>query len=289
MLHLCSSSYADTIYGTTGNAAIDGLTWGMGDLLPDYSSPNVSLQINGLSYYYVMSKNQEDEVVVHVRNRDPINGGYIFEEVDDWTGLPGSSIFKYFTFSEVDASYFGDGEIFVDGNGTITDASVVYLYKMDIDDQIVCATPLSSPECPGYMDALYKYLQSLENLSADDPYYDEWVQVQLEREAEIDEEDSDTMDDPDQREEEEEVEKRLRVDPEVGGLVDTVLQDRVLIELASQPTIIPYYDVTIYGGEYQDTLQLDDTLLPDNASALRNLASDSTHRTMVRSQYDQVQ
>ena len=56
------------------------------------------------------------------------------------------------------------------------------------------------------------------------------------------------------------------------------LQDRVLIELASQPTIIPYYDVTIYGGEYQDTLQLDDTLLPDNASALRNLASDSTHR-----------
>ena len=90
-------SWADSIYGVTNNAAVNGLNWSMTGVLPDSSAPNVSLQVNGLTYYYVMSKNPEDAAKVYVRNADPVNGGYIFEEVDDWTGVPGNSIQKYFT------------------------------------------------------------------------------------------------------------------------------------------------------------------------------------------------
>ena len=60
-------------------------------MLPDYSAPHVSLQINGLTYYYVITKDAESDAQVYVRNEDTVNGGYIFDEVDDWSGLPGNS------------------------------------------------------------------------------------------------------------------------------------------------------------------------------------------------------
>ena len=285
LLGLSQYSYSDTIYGATNNAAENGLTWGMNGVLPDHSSPNVTLQINGLTYYYVMSKDESEDVQVYIRNKDTINGGYIFEEVDDWSGLPGNSIQKYFRFNGTDASQWGDGEITVDGNGTVSDPSVIYLYRMDIgEEEIICTNPLVSPECPGYLDALYKYLESLEDVSVDDPYYDEWVQFQLEQEVERDEE---QVKSEESEESDQDIESIFRVDPEVGGLVDVELQDRILIELASPYAIEPYYEVTIVGGDYPDTLELNDKTLPDNNRALRQLASDAKHYSMVRSQYDE--
>jgi hypothetical protein len=147
----------------------------MPDILPDYSAPNVSLQINGLTYYYVITKDATSDAKVYVRNEDVVNGGYIFEEVDDWSGLPGNSIQKYFRFPGSDAGLWGDGSIDVEGDGTISDASVIYLYRMDIgEEEIICTNPLASPECPGYLDALYKYLAELEDVDVNDPFYDEW-------------------------------------------------------------------------------------------------------------------
>ena len=122
----------------------------------------------------------------------------------------------------------------------------------------------------------------------DDPYYDEWVQFQLEQQTEVEEEQAENENE--EFEEEENLEKSFMVDPNVGGLIDVALQDSILIQLASQPTIESYY-----GVEYQDvleltdTLQLEDTTLPDNNRALRQLASDATHYSMVRSQYDRDQ
>lgn len=262
----------------------------MPDVLPDYSAPHVSLQINGLTYYYVITKDAESDAQVYVRNEDTVNGGYIFEEVDDWSGLPGNSIQKYFRFPGSDAAQWGDGSITVNGDGTINDASVIYLYRMDIgEEDIICTNPLASPECPGYLDALYKYLSSLEDVSVDDPYYDEWVQVQLQREAELEEEQAE-QDDDNQKESEDDLEQRLQVDPEVGGLIDVDLQDRVLYELAAPFAIEPYIVVDYPDVlELTDTLQIEDTTLPDNNRALRQLASDATHYSMVRSQYDREQ
>ena len=287
---VCSPfSWADSVYGVTNNAAANALAWTMGDVLPDHSAPHVSLQINGLTYYYVMSKDPAEDVQVYVRNEDATNGGYIFEEVDDWSGLPGNSIKKYFRFTESDAVNWGDGSITIEGNGTVSDASVIYLYKMDIgEEQIICTTPLSDPTCPGYLDALYKYLASLEDVSVDDPYYDEWVQFQLEQQTEVEEEQAENENE--EFEEEENLEKSFMVDPNVGGLIDVALQDSILIQLASQPTIEPYYEVEYQDVlELTDTLQLEDTTLPDNNRALRQLASDATHYSMVRSQYDRDQ
>jgi hypothetical protein len=119
------SAEADTTYGVTNNAINDGLTWSPVDVLPDFSSPNVSLQVNGVTYYYVMSKDPTSDASVYVRNEDAVNGGYVFEEVDDWSGLPGNSILKNFRFAGIPGEQWGEGSITVDGNGTVSDASVI--------------------------------------------------------------------------------------------------------------------------------------------------------------------
>ena len=125
---------------------------------------------------------------------------------------------------------------------------------MDIgEEDIICTNPLASPECPGYLDALYKYLAGLEDVDVNDPYYDEWVQVQLQQEIELEEEQAEQ--DDENREDDDDLEQRLQVDPEVGGLIDVDLQDRVLYELAAPFAIEPYIVV-----DYPDVLELTDTL-----------------------------
>ena len=82
----------------------------------------------------------------------------------------------------------------------------------------------------------------------------------------------------------------MQVDPEVGGLVDTDLQNQQLYELTASFVIEPY--IAVDYPEilvYEDNLQLEDTTLPDNSRAMRQLASDAKHYSMVRSQYDREQ
>ena len=254
----------------------------MNGVLPDSSSPNVDLVVNGISYYYVMEKETEADVSVYVRNIDPVNGGYVFEEVDDWSGLPSNSIQKYFRFTGTEASRWGDGEISVDGDGVISDPSVVYLYRMDVTEpNIICSNPLLNPQCPGFLEALYKYLSTLDYLSEDDPYYDEWVQIQLERAAELEE--SVIIEEP---EEDDDLETFLFADPEVGGLIDYDQQENVMDQLSAVGVIEPYFEFDIPGNEYKETIQLKDKKIPENNRALRNLANSARYNSMVRSQYE---
>jgi len=246
----------------------------MANVLPNYSAPNVSLQVNGLSYYYLMTKETDEEVSVYIRNVDPINGGYVFEEVDDWSGLPSNSIQKYFRFQGIEADRWGPGEISVEGNGVVSEQSVIYLYRMDIDQQeIICTSPMISPECPGFFDAEDKY---------EDPYNDELVQDQLNRETYDQEEAEDSV-----LQQDDELEKRLKTDPNVGGLINVEAQNYLMTQLSQVYKLDPYYIVEIDGKEYNDTNILEDNNLPDNNRALRQLASDAKHYSMVRSQYDE--
>lgn len=283
------SSYCysnETIYGTTSNAAGAGLSWAMPDVLPDASAPHITLQINGLVYRYTIEKNPEDAALVHVRNEDVIDGGYIYEETDNWSGIPGNTIQKFLTFPNIDSERWGDGEMAVEGNATLRDPSMVYTYRMDIG-QAECINPLSSPECPGYNEALYKYLQSMPEPEVDDPYYDEWVQAQLDIEANLqDEEELQQTEEEKEKEEEEkkEFENSLAATTNAADIMGTQLD---LTSLTfSAPSIDTYYTFNIPGGEYRDTLQLDGGELQDNPRALNNLANDAKHRSMVRSQYD---
>ena len=278
---LPSYSAADTVYGVTNNAVNDGLSWSPVDVLPDFSSPSVSLQVNGVTYYYVMSKDPASDATVYIRNDDAINGGYVFEEVDDWSGLPGNSILKNFRFDGIPGEQWGNGSITVDGDGTVSDASVIYLYRMDIDEtNIICTNPLADPNCPGFLDALYKYLEGLEYVDPEDEFYEYWVEMQEGRQ--IENEKVEIVEN-----EEEDLEKSMQTDPDVGGFIDGFAQQGVLERLANDPLIQPYY-VVDYPEVlvYEDTLQLEDTSLPDNNRALRQLASDAKHYSMVRSQYD---
>ena len=290
-LLLASYSYcfSDTTYGVTQNAAIDGLNWSMKSILPDATSPYVTIQVNGLTYSYTMVKDPTTDSIVYVRTED-VEGGYAFQESDDWSGRPGGNITKVLRLPYIDSARLGNGSIDVDGDGQIVDPSVTYNYKMDIDEQLMlcAASPLADPSCPGFREALAAYLASLSELSPSDPFYDEWVQANLSI--------NDETEEPEQQEQTKEPEENLsNFEKEMGGensigdLVDLEKQARLMAALAQTPKIESYYVINIPGGEYTDALVLEDTTLPDNPRAMRSLASDANHKKMVRSQYDREQ
>ena len=284
LLFLAFSPYSwgqDSIYGVTNNAAQNGLNWSMAGVLPDFSSPNVSLQVNGLTYYYVISKDPSQDAKVYIRNEDPINGGYVFEEVDDWSGLPGNSIQKNFRFSGIPGERWGQGSIEVEGDGTVSDPSMIYSYRMDITpDSIICTNPLSDPSCPGFLDAVYKYVSGIEIMTPDEEFYEYWLSLQESRKVEVEEDNVVILE-----EEDEELELLLRSDPTVGGLIDISRQEDRLKELSNVPLLHPYYNISYQENEYPDKYELEDKKMPDNNRALRQLAGSAKYYSMVRSQY----
>lgn len=285
-----SYCYSDITYGVTNNAANNGLAWGMGTILPDAGSPYVTLQIHGLTYRYKMVKDPDTDATVYVRNEDAVNGGYVFEEKDDWNGIPGGNIQKYFRFPYIDSSRWGDGSIDVEGDGVVEDPSVIYNYRMEVDEQLMRCTlsPLADPTCPGFESALLDYLNNMQDPSPDDPFYDEWVQANMSlNDEEGEQEQQEQVEEPEERLSN--FEKELGGENSIGDLVNTDQQNRILAELAQAPKIESYYILDIPGGEYKDAVLLEDTTLPDNPRAMRNLASDATHRSIVRSQYDREQ
>ena len=82
-LAFCSSySYSEQVFGVTKNAADFGYNWVMSQILPQQAG----LQVNNVFYRYTTIKDEEDEMVVYVQNENAQGDGYIFREVDDWTG-----------------------------------------------------------------------------------------------------------------------------------------------------------------------------------------------------------
>ena len=278
--------YSDTTYGVSPNAAMTGLTWSMNGVLPDYSQPWVEVDVMGLAYRYRMVKDPNTGVTVYVRNEDT-NGGYIFEERDDWNA-EGGVITKYFRFPYIPASRWGQGSIDVDGDGQVQDVVVTYNYRMEInEDLMLCQlTPLEDPSCPGFADALKDLLANMEEMNPDDPFYDEWVQANLSLNEEAERDDDEDVEREEPEEKEANFEKQLGGSNSIDQIIDAGQQDSIMAELAQVPKLDSYYIMQIPGGAYEESLELRDAELPDNRRALSNLSSDSTHRTMVRSQYD---
>ena len=161
-----------------------------------------------------------------------------------------------------------------------------YNYRFD-----PCFIPLADPSCPDYESALYKYLldNNLINNEPDvnDPYYNQWVQFQLELKAEQkEEEDKEKQEAKEEEQEELKMEKALSVAGAAEQIANPTQQLAMMQQLASTGTLDVYYGTTIEGGKYEDTVTLEDSNIEDNTRALRNLAQDTLHRTLVRSQYD---
>jgi hypothetical protein len=151
-----------------------------------------------------------------------------------------------------------------------------------------CFVPLTDPSCPGYLRALYDWLKENgllgDDIDFEDPLFNEFVQKVLNRETEVEEDEEVRRTEED--EEDEEIEK-LNAGASVEALADPAAQAAIMQALSMIPNFENYYAVSIQGGVYEETLVLEDKELPDNRNAMRNLAQDTLHRSMVRSQYEE--
>jgi len=280
---LASPLASEITTGQTGNAAATALQWTMESILP----PQAGLSINGLIYQYTITKDPTTDSWVVIQNENADGNGYILSHTDDWSQLPGGTISKFLTFGDIPTLAMGDGSISVTGDGTLSDVNIGYNFKFDS-----CVVPLSDPTCPGFKDALYKWLldNGLINTSVDinDPYYDQYVQDLLSRKAETSEDGPvDNKDVKEEKEDKDSLEAKLSVTDINMRIAQAAKQNAMLEALRVTPTEFnAYLTASIQGGVYEESVILEDTTLPDNASVMRNLAQDGLHRTMVRSQYD---
>jgi hypothetical protein len=241
------------------------------------------LMVNGVIYQYTTEKEVDADMKVHIQNENASEEGYIFRQTDDWSGLPGSTINRLVRLPNIPGEYFGDGSIDVEGEGAVSDPTVRYSYMLD-----PCFVPLTDPSCPGYLRALYDWLKENgllgDDVEFEDPLFNEFVQKVLNRETEDEEEDE--VRQAEEKEEDEEIEK-LNAGASVEALADPAAQAAIMQALSMIPNFENYYAVSIQGGVYEETLVLEDKELPDNRNAMRNLAQDTLHRSMVRSQYEE--
>ena len=261
-------------YGATGNAASSSLSWGMAGVLPDVTG----IDINGLIYRYTTVKNTEDDMLVHVGNKNANGNGYIFRETDDWSGVPSNTIVKSFNLSNIPATNWGTGSIEVEGKGSVKDAVVIYNYRIDR-----CFDPQSDPTCAGYVKPMpvlpevvvYDALEDdavVETLEADEFQYDEDGNLILSEEEE---------------EEETKIEMGLTASANALTLFKTQGQDDIIMAINQQTNIAMYYNASINGGVYADAAGLADSEILDNKKALRNnLAQQILHEQMVDMQYN---
>ncbi len=249
--------------------------------------PEAGLKVQGIYHKYTITKDTHTDATVSIVNKNTNGVGNIYERHDNWDQLPSNTKLGFDTITPTLGTSFGDGSISVDGDGELSDVIVAYNYMYD-----TCAIPLTDSSCPGYEDSLMKYL--LDNGLIDsepdinDPYYDDWVQFQLDRKTEAKEEEEKEEEEKAKEEEEQELklEKALAVAGAAENIGDTTRQIIMMAQMMSAGTLDAYYGTTINGGVYEDTVKLEDGIIVDDFKALRNLAQDKVHRTMVRSQYE---
>jgi hypothetical protein len=252
----------------------------MNPLLP----PQTGLTVGGVFYRYTIDKDPTTDSQVHIQNQDAINGGLLFRNTDDWSGLPGNTIVSRFGLPNIPLQYFGEGSIEVEGDGTISDPTIIYSYTYD-----TCADPLSDPRCPEYERSMYQYLLDNGLLNTDielyNPLDDEFVQASLEREVDIDENDE-SENDNEEQEEEIDLQEALAAADNALAIADGVVSLAQLSATANINQFNAYLQKNIPGGVYNDRLQFEPKEIPENREALRvGLAQQLLHEQMVDSQY----
>lgn len=272
---------SELLYGRTDNVAKYIRTWDMTKVLP----PDAGLEVQGIFHKYTITKESSADATVSIVNKNANGSGNIYERHDNWDQLPSNTKIGFDVVTPSLGTRWGDGSIGVTGEATLSDVIVAYNYRFD-----PCFIPLSDPTCPDYESALYQYLLDNDLINnepdIDDPYYDEWVQYQLDIKAEQKEEEAKKEKEAEEAEEELKMERALSVAGAAEQIANPMQQLAMMQQLASTGTLDGYYGATIEGGTYEETIELKDAEIKDNKRALRNLAQDKLHRTIVRSQYD---
>jgi len=239
------------------------------------------LTVNSVIYRYTAVKDPATGMIVYVQNENAQGPGYIFRSVDDWSGLPGNTINKVVSVANIPRELWGDGSIEVDGQGFVTDASVVYGYQYD-----PCFDPQTSPDCPGYKDP---FLMELMEPEIVDPLDDDLLQKELDRKAALRDEDQEERDRKSAKKDSEKKEKES-LEQMLGIVNETLLAaeaQALAAELLAMNFIPQAYYTTIPDTKYEETVILKDTQLPKNPRSQRlGLAQQLLHEELVNSQYE---
>jgi hypothetical protein len=251
-----------------------------------------------------------------VQNENAKGTGYIFRERDDWLpgSLSGTQINKSVpVIPNIPRSYWGDGSIEVDGPGSVSDARVVYTYRVD-----PCFDPQFDPNCPGYKvpipdipvidSSLYEIdLTTIydatkdENAEQDEACKEGDTDAKCkvnedEEKEEKEEEDEETKEEKEERLKREMKEKALAAKDKAESIAffaqnnamfaQAIAQNVALQSMQAATNINTYYGATIPGGVYKESVVLVDKQLPENRRGLRNgLAQQLLHEKMVDMQY----
>lgn len=238
-------------------------------------SQNGGVSISNVFYRYRLEKELEADARVTVRNNSNL-GGYVFSETDVWDGLQGNTINKIIPLPDIQLGRFGTGEIVVEGEAVVEDASVIYSYKEDL-----CFNPLYSPACPGYREALLALVPSEGDYDLSNPILDK--EIESMKKTQVDSEEADL----EEEEEKEEIDDELLdIIGDTLKLINETAQTAQLIQLSNVAILQNYYTVEITGGTYNDVVVMKDSELQDNRRVLRNFASQKLHEDMVNEQYN---
>lgn len=254
----------------SSNAAINGLNWTMTNIIPQHTG----LKINGISYEYTVIKNATDNMTVSIQNKDIRSNSYIFRSTDDWSGLKGNTITKLVPVANIPGTYWGSGEISVNGKGEVTNASVKYKYTYD-----TCAMTTTDPKCPGYMPPIPVTKEVI------DPTDDDLIKKTLADKVYKEVEKQIVFELSEKKKKEEVIKKVIK-----NSLVsDKDAQRAVEFEMMNNIPGYNMYTVSMPGGVYNDVLKYPEKYLPDNRRGRSlGLAQERMHNTMVDSQYNKV-
>ena len=276
----CYSESIQPYFGTTPNAAAGGNTWIMNNVLP--TPPG--LDINGVIYNYTIQKDVNDSAKVHVQNENANGTGYIFRETDEWQAgsLGGTEIRKVVpVIPNLARELWGNGSIEVEGNATVEDPNVVYMYKVD-----PCYDPQFDPNCPGYTVQIPK----IETVDIDLIYNSNSEAIEIattETDSDIYEEDELVESEEEDKEKEEmRLEAALAAVDNSEMFANAFAQSQILASMNMAIQMNSYYAANIQGGVYKDSLNLVDKKIEDNKQGLRNgFAQQLLHEQMIQEQY----
>ena len=267
-----SSSYT---FGYSGNAALYGLTWNMTTPVLGISTEN-GMDISGVIYRYTAVKELGDDFTVTVQNED-VDGGYIFQDTEDWSDGPGMKIQKVIPLPYTPISQFGTGSIETTGTGSVEDASVLYMYRWDN-----CRNPQNDPNCPGYITPL----PVIPKIEIYDALEDEYVQDATEKTDGVG-----TDKDEEIRETEEEDEEKDRLEIALAASENALTiaggasQASLLKAMNIATNLSNYYVARVPGGVYRESISLQGGTIVDNRRALRSLGQDNLMNEMIGEQY----
>lgn len=282
-----SYCYSDSIapyFGYTGNAITDqSLSWSMGGVLPDPAG----LDIQNVIYSYRIQKETGEWVTVYVQNENADGTGYIFRQRDDWKpgSIAGTQINKVVAVGDLPRELWGPGSIDVQGNGSVYDANVIYTYKVT-----PCYDPQFDPNCPGYVTPV----PDIPQVSLDDVYdatKDE--NIELDRKVSL-EQDVENLEESEKKkkEEEEKLKRKYRLERAMSAIDASALlaenqRIQLMNEVAQTAIASTYLIASIPGGQYNESVSLVDTKIPDAKNGLRNgLAQQLLHKQMIDMQYN---